>query len=58
MCVCVGVCVFEPLHNGHRAEESGRFGEVAIVERYKQDTDNAHCMDCPPKIVTVSEVRL
>ena len=40
------------------AEESGRCGEVAVVARFKQDTDNVHCMDCPPKTVAVSEVRL
>ena len=39
-------------------EDSGRCGEVAVVERFKQDTDNVQCMDCPPKIVAVSEVRL
>ena len=39
-------------------EGSGRCGEVAVVERFKQDTDNVQCMDCPPKTVAVSEVRL
>ena len=38
--------------------DSGRCGEVAVVERFKQDTDNVQGMDCPPKTVAVSEVRL
>ena len=61
-CVSVSVFFFLQLNLSTTvtfgAEESDRFGEVAVVERFKQDTDNVHCMDCPPKIVAVSEVRL
>ena len=61
---CVSVWVFFFLQSNlsttvtFGTEGSGRCGEVAVVERFKQDTDNVQCMDCPPKTVAVSEVRL